>query len=130
MKVKLASFLVIEWKQFHLERELKIAPNTCFESLSFVPFSTKERLINNENDPDVNLYIGVFTLDIQCLAPEKFQRNLEPFSKQLLSILHLNIRSIKKILKPLNLNRFTCLLISILELFVFQKRGLMIQTFF
>ena len=73
-----------------------MAPNTCFESLSFVPFSTDESFINNENDPDVNFYNDVFTLDTQYLAPDKFQRNFKPFSKQPLSILHLNIRSINK----------------------------------
>ena len=50
-----------------------MAPNTCFESLSFVPFSTDESFINNENDPDVNFYNDVFTLDTQYLAPDKFQ---------------------------------------------------------
>ena len=73
-----------------------MAPNTSFESLSFVPFSTDESFINNENDPDVNFYNSVFTHDTQYLAPDKFQRNFKPFSKQSLSILHLNIRSINK----------------------------------
>ena len=73
-----------------------MAPNTYFESLSFVPFSTEESFFNNENDPDVNFYNDAFTLDTQYLAPDKFQRNFEPFSKQSLSILHLNIRSISQ----------------------------------
>ena len=59
-------------------------------------FSTDESFINNEKDPDVNFYNDVFTLDTQYLAPDKFQRNFKPFSKQSLSILHLNIRSINK----------------------------------
>ena len=33
--------------------------------LSFVPFSTEERFINNENDPDFNFYNDVFNLDTQ-----------------------------------------------------------------
>ena len=73
-----------------------MAPNTCFESLSFVPFSTDESFINNENDPNVNFYNDGFTLDTQNLAPDKFQRNFKSFSKQLLSMLHLNIQSINK----------------------------------
>ena len=101
-----------------------MAHNTCFESLSFVPFSTDESFINNENDPDVNFYNDVFTLDTQYLAPDKFQRNFKPFSKQSLSILHLNIGSINKKFEAFN--SFTCLLISISALFVFQKHGLMI----
>ena len=96
LKVKLASLFVVEWKQCYLEYELKMAPNTCFESFSFVSCSTYESFINNENDPDVNCCNDVFTLDIQYLAPDKFQRNFKPFSKQPLSILHLNIRSINK----------------------------------
>ena len=96
LKVKLASLFVVEWKQCYLGYELKMVPNTCFESLSFVPFSTDESFINNENDPDVNFYNDVFTLDTQYLAPDKFQRNFKPFSKKLLSILHQNIRSINK----------------------------------
>ena len=96
-----------------------MGPNTCCETLSFVPFSTDESFINNENDPDVNFYNDVFTLDTQYLAPDKFRRNFKPF-QQSLFILHLNIRSIKKFFF------FTCLLISISALFVFQKYGLMI----
>ena len=29
-----------------------MAPNTCFKSLSFVPFSTEEGFINNGHDPN------------------------------------------------------------------------------
>ena len=96
LKVKLASLFVAEWKQCYLECAPKMAPNTCFESLSFVPFSTDESFINNENDPHVNFYNDIFTLDTHYLAPDKFQRNFKPF-QQSLFILHLNIRSIKKI---------------------------------
>ena len=87
----------------YLECELKMGPNTCFESLSFVPFSTDESFINNENDPHVNFYNDIFTLDTHYLAPDKFQRNFKPF-QQSLFILHLNIRSIKKIFFYLSLN--------------------------
>ena len=73
-----------------------MVPNTCFESLSFVFFSTDESFINNENNPDVNFYIDVCTLDTKYLAPDKFQRNFKLFSKRSLSILHLNIRSLNK----------------------------------
>ena len=73
-----------------------MAPNTYFESLTFVPFSIDESFINNEHDPDVNFYNDVFTLDAQYLAPDKFQRNFKPFSKQSLSILYLNVLSINK----------------------------------
>ena len=58
-----------------------MAPNTCFESFSFVSCSTYESFINNENDPDVNCCNDVFTLDIQYLAPDKFQRNFKAIFK-------------------------------------------------
>ena len=74
-----------------------MAHNTCFESLSFVPFPTEKSFKSNENDPDVNFYNSVFTLDTQYLAPDKFQINFKPLSKQSLSILHLNVnKNVKK----------------------------------
>ena len=85
MKVKLASFFVVESKECYLECKLKMVPNTCFESL-FCSFLTEETFISKEHDPDVNFYKDVFTLDTQYLAPDKFQRNFKPFSKQSLSI--------------------------------------------
>ena len=83
----------------------RIQTNYGAQSLSFVPFSTDENFINNESDPDVNFYNDIFTLDAQSidnLAPDKFQRNFKPFSKQSLSILHLNIRSINKNFEAFN----------------------------
>ena len=70
----------------------KNMPKTCFEFLSFVPFSTEESFINNEDDPNVNFYKDVFTFDTNYLALDKFQRNFKPFSKQSLFMLHLNIQ--------------------------------------
>ena len=65
-----------------VECKLKMTPSTYFEYLSFVPFSADESFINNEN---VNFYSDVFTPDTQYLAPDKFQRNFKPVSKQSLS---------------------------------------------
>ena len=45
-------------------------------------FSADESFINNGN---VNFYNDVFTPDTQYLAPNKFQRNFKPVSKQSLS---------------------------------------------
>ena len=73
-----------------------MAPNTCFGPLPIFPCSTKESFLNNENDPDVKFYNDVFILDTQYLALVTFQRNVKPFSKQSLSMLHSNIRSINK----------------------------------
>ena len=100
-------------------------PNTCFESLSFVPFPTDENFINNENDPDVNFYIDVCTLDTQYIAPDKFQRKLKPFSKQSLSILRLNIRSLNKHFEAFK--QFYLSLNFHFSIVYFQKHGLMIS---
>ena len=54
----------------------------------------------------------------QYLAPDKFRKNSKPFSKQSLSILNLNIRSINKIFVSSSMS----------ALFVFLKHGLIIQT--
>ena len=56
-----------------------MAPNTCFESLSSVPFSLEESFINNESKADVNFHNDVFALDTQYLDPIKFQRNFKLF---------------------------------------------------
>ena len=85
------TFCVVERKQCYLECELKLAPDTCLECLLFVPFSTEESFINNESDSDVNFYNDVFSRDTQEVGPYKFQINFKLFSKQSLSILHLNI---------------------------------------
>ena len=57
-----------------------MAPNTSFESLSFVFFSTEENYISNKHDPDVNYYNDAFTIDKKYLASDKLQRNFKSFS--------------------------------------------------
>ena len=59
-------------------------------------FFTKECIVDNDHDPDVNFYHHVSMLDTQYLMPDKFKTNFKDFSKNSFSVLHLNIRSINK----------------------------------
>ena len=73
-----------------------MTPNISLESLSFSLLLTEETFIKIEHDPDVKFYNNVFTLDTKYLEPDKFQKNFRPFSKQLLSVLPLNILRINE----------------------------------
>ena len=73
-----------------------MTPDINFESMFFNPFSTKECIVDNDHDPDVNFYHDVSMLDTQYLMPDKFKTNFTDFSKNSFSVLHLNIRSINK----------------------------------
>ena len=73
-----------------------MTPDINFESMFFNPFSTKECIVDNDHDPDVNFYHDVSMLDTQYLMPDKFKTNFKDFSKNSFSVLHLNIRSINK----------------------------------
>ena len=73
-----------------------MTPDINFESMFFNPFSTKECIVDNDHDPDVNFYHHVSMLDTQYLMPDKFKTNFKDFSKNSFSVLHLNIRSINK----------------------------------
>ena len=72
-----------------------MTPDINFESIFFNPFSTKECVVDNDHDPDVNFYHDVSMLDTQYIMPDKFKTNFKDFSKNF-SVLHLNIRSINK----------------------------------
>ena len=73
-----------------------MTPHTNFESMLFSPFSTKECFVDNDHDPDINFHHDASMLDTQYLMPDKFKTNFMDFSKNSLSVLHLNIRSINK----------------------------------
>ena len=55
-----------------------------FECLSFDPFSLQENFVNNECDPDVNFY------------QNNISNSFASFDRNAFSVLHLNIRSMKK----------------------------------
>ena len=74
-----------------------------FENLKFDPFESKDVLLDDSNDPDKNFYNNIQAVDTQYYLPsellslfEKLHINLENFS-----MIHLNIRSAKKIFEKL-----------------------------
>ena len=73
-----------------------MTPDIIFESMFFHPFSTKEWIVDNDHDPDVNFYHDVYMLDTQCLMPDKFKTNFKDFPQNSFSVLHLNIGSINE----------------------------------
>ena len=66
-----------------------MTPDINFETMFFNPFSTKECILDNDHDPDVNFYHDVSMLDTQNLMPDKFKTNFKDFSKNSFSVLHL-----------------------------------------
>ena len=73
-----------------------MTPDINFESMFFNSFSTKECIVDNDHDSDVNFYHDVSMFDTQYLMSDKFKTNFKDFSKNSFSVLHLNIRSINK----------------------------------
>ena len=70
------------FKQSFTQIKQKMTPDTNFESMFFNPFSTKERFVDNDHDPDVNFYHDISMLDTQYLMPDKFKANFEYFKYQ------------------------------------------------
>ena len=73
-----------------------MTPVINFESLSYNPFSIHESPINSEHDPDINVYQDIPSLETHYCSPNDFQKNFQYFLKYSFSVLHLNIRSVKK----------------------------------
>ena len=71
-----------------------------FECLSFDPFSLQENFMNNECDPDVNFYqTNVSNVEANYFLIKIFtevKSSLASFDPNAFSVLHLNIRSMKK----------------------------------
>ena len=68
-----------------------------FERLSFDPFSLQENFMNNECDPDVNLYQNnVSNVEANYFLMTEVKSSLASFDPNAFSVLHLNIRSLKK----------------------------------
>ena len=63
-----------------------MAPNPDFESHSFNPFSVDEEFQNNE----------IFSLDTKYYVPGEVKDQLKSLQLNLFSVLHLNIRIMKK----------------------------------
>ena len=68
-----------------------------FECLSFDPFSLQENFMNNECDPDVNFYQNnVSNVEANYFLRTEVRSTLASFDPNAFSVLHLNIRSMKK----------------------------------
>ena len=74
-----------------------MALNSVFESQFFNPFSVNEELQNNELDPDVNYYLDeISSLDTKYYVRDEIKDQLKSLQLNSFSVLHLNIRSMKK----------------------------------
>ena len=69
-----------------------------FENLKYeIADNSDDILLDNSCDPDVNFFsLKTQNLDTPYILPEEFQKFIDSSSHDLFSILHLNIRSIKK----------------------------------
>ena len=76
---------------------VKSFQNATFKSLSFNPFFAKEYLNNSNQDPDVNFYNNISSIETSYILPCEANGKLKYFSAKTFSILRLNIRSMTKI---------------------------------
>ena len=73
-----------------------MSPEPSFESLYFNPFLVKDSLNYTNQDPDVNFYNDISSVEISYLSPSEANNKLKSFTSETFSILHLNIRSMNK----------------------------------
>ena len=71
-------------------------PEPSFESLCFNPFLVKGSLNDTNQDPDVNFYNDISSVETNYLSPCEANNKLKSFTSETFSILHLNIRSMNK----------------------------------
>ena len=68
-----------------------------FERLSLDSFFLQENFMNNESDPDVNFYQNnVSNVEVNCFLMTQVKSSLKGFDPNAFSVLHLNIRNMKK----------------------------------
>ena len=68
--------------------------------MSFNPFSKNKNLSDSNQDPDVNFFLDVPSLNNEYFAPSDIKIGFSKFeSPETFSVLHLNIRSLRKTLK-------------------------------
>ena len=74
-----------------------MAPSSDFEFQFFNSFTVNEELLNNELDPDLSYYLDQISfLDTKYYVPGEVKDQLKSLQLNLFSILHLNIRSMRK----------------------------------
>ena len=71
--------------------------NPLFENLDFNPFNFESILLNNNQDPDENLFEN-FKSSVVYFTPNELKVSLEnlPYKNESFSIISFNIRSMKK----------------------------------
>ena len=67
-----------------------------FESLCFNSFFPKNYLNDSNQDPDINFYNDICSIETSCLLPCEANNKLKRFSSETFSILHVNIKSMTK----------------------------------
>ena len=73
-----------------------MATEPTFESLCFNPFLAKDYLNDSNQDPDINFYNDIYSIETSYLLPCEANNKLKHFSSETFSVLHLNIRSMTK----------------------------------
>ena len=73
-----------------------MAPEPSFETMCFNLFLANDSLNDSNQNPDVNFYNKISSLESNYLSPSEIDKNFQNFSKESFSVLHLNIRSMNK----------------------------------
>ena len=73
-----------------------MAPEPSFESMCFNPFLANDFLNDSTQNPDVNFYDDISSLETSYLSTSEIDENFQNSSKESFSVLHLNIRSMNK----------------------------------
>ena len=73
-----------------------MAPEPSFETMCFNPFLANDSLNDSNQNPDVNFYNNISSLESNYLSPSEIDKNFQNFSKESFSVLHLNIKSMNK----------------------------------
>ena len=73
-----------------------MAPEPSFETLCFNPFFANDSLNDSNQNPDVNFYNNISSLESHYLSPSEIDKNFQNFCKESFSVLYLNIRSINE----------------------------------
>ena len=73
-----------------------MALEPSFESTFVNPFLANDSVNDSNQILDVNFYNDISSLGTSYLSPSETNKNFQNFSKESFSILHLNIKSMKK----------------------------------
>ena len=81
---------------------VQMTPEPNFKDMSFKPFTINEHsTIDPELDPDINVFESISSLDAKYFTVNETKTSVSNIDSESFTVLHLNIRSMKK-----NLERF------------------------